>query len=186
MNLAGVKGVVFGKGPTFSLRKKQPGELHVGLNHAANVQPCDVLVMNDAKMARWLKAGGKASLQMVVIPFWPHVRGKPDRKLDWKRCLNDMGYEGKAFVYNLASSPPESGYPTFASYYTSAETAVEWLLHEGCRHIECHGVGRGAGYHPVFDNDYHEARWDDAGTINTIGRNCHALADGAGATLILH
>lgn len=186
MNLAGVKGVVFGKGPSFQQRPKADGEIHVCLNHAANEQPCDVLIMNDYEMSRWLKRSVVDGLQMVVIPYWPHVHGLPDKSHDWRRCLDEMAYYGEAYVYNLASSPPEHGYPTLRSYYTSAETAVEWLLVNGCRDIICYGVGTGVGYHPLFEANYHEPRWDSANEINTIGRNVLALAHSYGAAIKLN
>lgn len=186
MNLKGTRGVVFGKGPSFQQRPKVGEEIHVCINHAVNVQPCDVYVFNDYEMAWWTEAHATDTLQLVVLPTWPHLGGEVRPGYDWRRCLDELGWEGEYFLHRLRTAPEADGVPTFAHHWTAAETAVEWLLLNGCREIECHGIGRGTGYHPLFEAVYHEPRWEADTDINQIGVNLHALAESYGARLTLH
>jgi len=150
----GVEAIVFGKGPTFKKIKKEEGQIHVCVNDSINeIDEPDIVVFNDSISLKKIDKNKLKKVKIIVTPYYPHFEQsyRPKSDFTWLNLkelfpeLNCLWYP-----YNLKTSKPVLGIPTFESSITSSNTAVEWCVINGIKKITTYGVGKESGYNVKF------------------------------------
>lgn len=152
------KAIIFGKGPTFRNDLiKNSDELFITINEAANfIDEPDILVVNDVEKFNKVEVEKFNDIKLIIIPYYPHINKIPNYNYNWEKVKNKISdnYKGDWYVYNLRSSKYIiEEIPTFNSYLTSSNTAVEWCCLNNIKNIKTYGIGMESGYNSLFKKD---------------------------------
>lgn len=148
--------LVFGKGPTFAVRRDYDlsGYNLAGLNHTVREQPVDVAHAIDVEVVRTCGEALENNCRWLLMPRRPHRDFAPGAPLesyfDELPTLRRLSESGRLVWYNLNSSPPYEGAPIIRAKAFSAEAMVDLLGHFGARAIRTLGIDGGHAYSDDF------------------------------------
>jgi hypothetical protein len=153
LNFNQKKAVIFGKGSSFKVIKKDKNSLFICINNTINNIDADILVVNDIESFNIIdkKSLSRESLKYIIIPHHPHKEHRPHNNITHLDIINNIDFNGDFIVYNLKTwKNPDDSFITLSSCLTGSNTALEWLIKfTNIKEVETYGIGN-EEYHQLF------------------------------------
>lgn len=141
--------VIFGKGPTFQIIKKEKEEeLFICVNETLNyIDDCDMLIITDIEKINVISLERLKDLKWLLVPEFLHFKCRYNPNVTWKTLLKKIKdyFSGQWIIFNLRTNPkPNKILITLPSTLTAGNLATNFVclhLNKYIKEIKYYGIG---------------------------------------------